>query len=233
MAPGQDKGGILWSWQSRGRCHQRPGSGTVPSPPWPVPSSPESPPRCHIPSTRAGGCASFTPALCHGAAGMRREQQRSSQKRTGIRLEASRGTGRCSGRAPSSFHPGPGPRAQPRGSPGSPRPRRVSRSGCCSRRGSGRCTWSRPRPSSAGCQGWAGVGTSGTDREVLSVRPLCSGLGHLGTTPADPQGNTLQPCQPHPKNPDPPVRGFQGGRSGPPPRDPSPPRPMMEQGWTQ
>lgn len=69
MAPGQDKGGILWSWQSLGRCHQRPGSGTVPSPPWPVPSSPR---RCHIPSTRFGGCASFTPALCHGAAGMLR-----------------------------------------------------------------------------------------------------------------------------------------------------------------
>lgn len=60
---------------------------------------------------------------------------------------------------------------QPQGSPGSRRPRRVSRSGCCSRRGSGRCIWSHPRPSSAGCRGWAGVGTWGTGRGVLSVCP--------------------------------------------------------------
>lgn len=73
VAPGQDKGGILWSWQSRGRCHQRPGSGTAPSPadlpsPLPCPQQPRQPPQCHIPSTRAGGCASFAPAPCHGDA---------------------------------------------------------------------------------------------------------------------------------------------------------------------
>lgn len=75
VAPGQDKGGILWSWQSRGRCHQRPGSGTAPSPadlpsPLPCPQQPRQPPQCHIPSTRAGGCASFAPAPCHGATGL-------------------------------------------------------------------------------------------------------------------------------------------------------------------
>lgn len=30
---GGHKGGILWGWQSHRRCHQRPGSGTVPNPP--------------------------------------------------------------------------------------------------------------------------------------------------------------------------------------------------------
>lgn len=53
--------------------------------------------------------------------------------------------------------PSPGPR--PRPSPESPRSPRASRSGCCSRRGSGRCTWRRPHPSSGGCPGWAEAGT--------------------------------------------------------------------------
>lgn len=93
----------------------------------------------------------------------------------------------------------------PRGSPASRRPRRVSRSGCCSRRGSGRCTWSRPRPSSAGSRGWAAVGTSGTGRCVLRACPLPWGLGHSGTTPSDPSA-----CQPPAKNPDPTARDFRG-----------------------
>lgn len=45
---GGDKGAILQGWHSRGCCHQRPGSRTVPNPtalPSPVPSSPWGPPR--------------------------------------------------------------------------------------------------------------------------------------------------------------------------------------------
>lgn len=65
-SPGRDKGAFLQGWHSRGRCHQRPGSRTVPNPAALqslVPSSPGGPPA--VP--RARGCASFALAPCREA----------------------------------------------------------------------------------------------------------------------------------------------------------------------
>jgi len=81
----------------------------------------------------------------------------------------------------------PVPAGSPGRSPGSRRPRRASPSGCCSRRGSGRCTWSRPRLSSGGCRGWVAVGTSG--------RGGCSAQ----STPGEGSGTTPTPCQAPPR----------------------------------
>lgn len=113
--------------------------------------SPCRPLRC----PRAGGCASFLLEPCHEASGM---LQRRRGHGTGS-ADPKRTAGPAWCRAESAVRHGGGPQkrpscppapllavspspcAAPGGVPESRRPRRASRSGCCSRRGSGRCTW--------------------------------------------------------------------------------------------
>lgn len=156
--------------------------------------TPRCPLQCHIPRTWAGGRASFPLDLCREAVGKHCLRLRwgtgqavpfpnAPRDLHGVGKMHKEGFRLCS----SFFQPLsphiPTPFVQ--WVPGSQRPRRVSPSGCCSRRGSGRCIWSHPHPNSAGCRGWGAAGTLGTGR--------CSAQQQLRDTAGYPRININSP----------------------------------------
>lgn len=135
--------------------------------------TPRCPLQCHIPCTWVGGRASFPLDLCREAVGKHCLRAgwstgqavlfpNTTRDLHGVGKMHKEGSQQCSSfsQALSSHIPA----LFVQWVPGSRRLRRVSPSGCCSRRGSGRCTLSHPHLNSAGCQGWGAAGTLGTGK---------------------------------------------------------------------
>lgn len=155
---------------------------TLPSP---VLGSPEGPLQCHIPAHGLGAVPTLLWICATESRGMslpKRQEGSGEQDQHHVHQVLHRGRHRVELRLRqgSQHHPPcprvplshvPIPIGSPRWSPGSRRPQRASLSGCCSRQGSGHCTWSRPRLSSGGCQGWAVVGTLGRGGGSVQAPP--------------------------------------------------------------
>lgn len=206
------------------------GQPPAPSPadaPSPVPPEPL---QCHI------SCASLTPAPCHGATGMLLLPPELSSAQTGTRT--GRGRAGVQGGLPAPSTP-PAQVAVPVRSPGGHL--RVGDLGGFLGQAAALCrdqvvvlghVLVRVVQAAGTGPGW---GPRGQPGGVISVCPLCSGLGRLGTTPAHPQaqGTPLSSANPLPKTLVPGTFGGTLGRAGSLSRDPHSPHAVMGQGWTQ